>query len=267
LLSIVFQIWLPTQVLRARLPARGVLRRLCLSFLGILFPVCECGNLPLARGLVTQGFTAAESITFLLAAPILNPVTLITTHQAFPTDSHILIARAVGALLIANIIGWLFSKETKTAKLLNAQFLASCKAEELHDHTKVQRSINLFVQEIGSIMPALFVGGAIAGVIQVVVPRSVLLGLGVNPIISIFIMILLAFIVSLCSNVDAFFALAFSSTFTAGAIVSFLIFGPMIDIKMIALMRTTYKPKTLIQITALVTLFTIVIGLAVNYGF
>ncbi|WP_354567564.1 permease [Glaciihabitans sp. UYNi722] len=54
-----------------------------MSFLGIFLPVCECGNLPLARGLIVKGFTVSESMTFLLAAPIVNPITIITTGQAF----------------------------------------------------------------------------------------------------------------------------------------------------------------------------------------
>lgn len=267
LLSIVVQVWLPSGTMQAWLPKHQQLRRFYISFLGVLLPVCECGNLPVARSLVAQGFTVAESVTFLLAAPILNPVTLITTHQAFPTDTHLLIARAVGALVIANLIGWLFSKEKRTSRLLTPTFLASCKVGDAHDHSKWQRSIDLFVQETTNILPALFVGSVIAGSIQVIVPRQALLSLGGNPLLSILAMIALAFIVSICSNVDAFFALAFSTTFTAGAIVSFLVFGPMIDIKMLSLMRTTYKTIALVRITVLVLLLTIVLGLVVNYGF
>ena len=266
-LSIVVQIWLPADKVRSWLPKRGLWRRLWLSFLGVCLPVCECGNLPVARSLVSQGFTASESITFLLAAPILNPVTLITTHEAFPSDSHILIARAFGALIIANLIGWLFSKEKRAERVLNTQFLASCRVADKHVHDRWHRSLDLFRQEVTTIMPALFVGSLIAGLIQVVVPRSTLLGLGGNPFISILAMITLAFIVSICSNVDAFFALAFSTTFTAGAVVSFLVFGPMVNIKMLSLMRTTYTLRTLLRITLLVALFVIILGLAVNYGF
>ncbi|HUB94185.1 MAG TPA: permease [Verrucomicrobiae bacterium] len=266
-LSIVVQIWLPQAVIQSWLPKNGFLRRLCISFTGVLLPVCECGNLPVARSLVAQGFTAAESITFLLAAPILNPVTLVTTHQAFPGDTRLLIARALGALIIANVIGWLFSKEKHETRVLNAAFITSCKVKDEHNHAKWWRSIELFRAEMGNIMPALFIGSVVAGCIQVIVPREVLLGLGANPVISILAMVVLAFIVSICSNVDAFFALAFSTTFSTGAVVAFLVFGPMIDVKMLALMRTTYTKRTLVQITVLVLLLTIILGLAVNYAF
>ena len=112
----------------------------------------------------------------------------------------------------------------------------------------------------------LCLGGAIAGLTQIFVPREVLTNLGGHPILSILAMISLAFIVSLCSNVDAFFALAYTSTFTVGSIVAFLIFGPMIDIKMLALMRTTYKTWLLAVMTLVVTLSSILIGLVVNYA-
>jgi uncharacterized membrane protein YraQ (UPF0718 family) len=267
LLSIAVQVWLPDGFIAERLPKWPPLRRACISFLGIFLPVCECGNVPLARGLMLRGFTVAESLVFLLAAPILNPVTIITTQQAFQNDHTILAARVVGGFLIANIIGWLFSKHPKPETMLTPKFAASCKIPDKHDHNKSQKSLEIFIRETSNILPALFVGAFVAGLIQVIVPRDVLLSLGGNPVWSILAMMVLAFIVSICSNVDAFFALAFNSTFTAGSIVSFLTFGPVIDIKMLSLMRTTYRARVLAQITVIVALLAAVIGLGVNYAF
>ena len=62
-----------------------------------------------------------------------------------------------------------------------------------------------------------------------------------------------------------FRSLAFKDTFTAGSLVSFLVFGPMIDIKLLSLMRTTYQPKVLMQVSLLVLLMAAAIGLGVNY--
>jgi uncharacterized membrane protein YraQ (UPF0718 family) len=75
----------------------------------------------------------------------------------------------------------------------------------------------------------------------------------------------LAFVISVCSNVDAFFILPFASTFLPGAIVSFLVFGPLIDIKMLALMRTTFRSRVLVQLTVVIALAAALIGLVVNY--
>ena len=74
-LSVVVQLWVPQRVLFRLLPRTPILRRGALSLLGVLFPVCECGNVPLARGLVVRGVAVPDAITFLLAAPILNPIT------------------------------------------------------------------------------------------------------------------------------------------------------------------------------------------------
>lgn len=266
-LSVVVQVWLPEGFLLRHLPRRGVLRRCAVSLIGVLVPVCECGNVPLTRGLIMKGLTVAEAMTFLLAAPILNPITIITTYQAFGWDNGILASRIIGGFLIANLIGWIYSRHPRQEALLTPQFEAACTAQSAHhgDRGKLQRSIRLFNKETSAMMPALFIGCAVAGIIQVGIPRDVLVTLGTNPVWSVLALMTLAFVVSICSNVDAFFVLSFGATFLPGAIVAFLVFGPMIDIKMLALMRTTFTAKTLIQITSVVALCSAVLGLAVNY--
>jgi uncharacterized membrane protein YraQ (UPF0718 family) len=267
LLSILVQVWLPNGLLTRWLPRNPVLRRLCISCFGVLLPVCECGNVPLARGLVAQGFSVSEAMTFLLAAPIINPITIITTYQAFGMSDGILVSRIVGGLVIANVVGWLFSLHPRQTSLLTPGFAAQCALPEDHEHMQSRRSksVDLFVRETSVIMPALFIGSLLAGGIQVLVSRSVLVGLGSNPVLSIVAMMVLAFVIAVCSNVDAFFILPFSTSFMPGAIVSFLVFGPIIDIKMLALMRTTFTTRVLVQLTVVVALMSALLGAVVNY--
>ncbi|MGT2464270.1 permease [Sinomonas atrocyanea] len=268
LISILVQVWLPQDLLLRRLPARPGLRRLTLSFLGILMPVCECGNVPLARGLVSSGLTVAEAMTFLFAAPILNPITIVTTGQAFGWDSPVLAARVAGGFLIANLVGWIYARHPRPEQLLTPGFQASCAADgHGHGHgqgSRLRRSLELFAHETNAMMPALIVGAALAGIIQVFVSRDALVALGGDVIWSVLALMALAFIVALCSNVDAFFILSFGSTFLPGAIASFLVFGPMIDVKMIALLRTTFTAKTLAALTLLIGACAAVLGWAVN---
>ena len=265
-LSIVVQVWVPPGVIERRLPRNPFARRACISFLGMALPVCECGNVPLARGLVVRGFTVPESITFLLAAPILNPITIITTHAAFGWDGWILVARLVGGFLIANVVGWLFSLHPEPDRLLTDEFRAECALPDPHAHggARVRKSISLFGREATTIMPALVIGSLLAGLIQVAVPREVLVTLGGSPILSVLALMFLAFVVSVCSNVDAFFVLSFGSVFLPGGIVAFLVFGPVIDVKMLALMRTTYSTRTLVMITSVVALISLALGWGVN---
>jgi uncharacterized membrane protein YraQ (UPF0718 family) len=264
-LSVAAQLWLPPWLLLKVLPRRPVLRRAALSLLGVLLPVCECGNVPLARGLVVRGLTVSDAVTFLLAAPILNPITIVVTYQAFGFSNGILLWRVVGGFAVANLVGWLFSRHPRQQDLLTAHFQDVCGA---HDHasgdTKLVQSARLFGAEMSAVLPALFVGAAVAGLIQVVIARDLLLALGQNPLWSVLALMALAFVIAICSTVDAFFVLSLGSAVSPGAVVAFLVFGPMIDVKMLALLRTTFTARALAVLTAVVALSTTVLGLAVN---
>lgn len=265
LLSILVQLWLPEDTLTRRLPKNPVARRITISLLGVLLPVCECGNVPLARGLILRGFTVGEAMTFLFAAPILNPVTIITTYQAFGWNDGILASRIIGGFVIANLVGWIYSKHSNPMSLLTPSFQASCSRSHAPARdSKVKRSALMFAEESSAMLPALFIGSAVAGLIQVVVSRDTLVTLGQNPVLSVAVLMLLAFVIAICSNVDAFFVLSFGSTFMPGAIVAFLVFGPMIDVKMLALLRTTFTARTLLQVTIVIGLASAALGLAVN---
>ncbi|MBS1673525.1 MAG: permease [Actinobacteria bacterium] len=263
-LSIVVQVWVPARAIERILPRRAWARRAVLSLLGMLIPVCECGNVPFARGLMMRGLGPAETLTFLIAAPIVNPIVILTTHAAFGFDGGILVARIVGGWVVANLIGWVFSRHPDPDALLTDRFRDTCEVAAQEQGTRTRRSLAQFLIELRAVMPALIVGSAIAGAVQVLVPRDVLLAIGSNPLLSVAAMIALAISVAICSNVDSFFALAFVSTFSPGAIVAFLLVGPLVDFKMIALMRTTFTARTLAGIVAIVILCGFALGIGVN---
>ena len=267
LLSILVQVWIPDAWVMRVLPRNPVLRRATISLIGVLLPVCECGNVPLARGLIVKGFSVSESITFLLAAPIINPITIVTTGQAFGFDSPIFIGRIVGGFVIANVIGWLFSRHPDQDSLMTPLFAAECRLPDPHEgaESRWKRSIEIFQHESATIMPALFLGSLVAGLVQVAVPRAVLLNLGSNPVWSILAMMALAFVISVCSNVDSFFILPFANTFMPGSITAFLVFGPIVDIKMLTLMRTTFTTRVLVILTVVVGLLAALLGLVINF--
>ncbi len=263
-LSIVVQVWLPADLIHRWLPRRAWARRAVLSLLGMFIPVCECGNVPFARGLMMRGLAPAEAMTFLMAAPIVNPIVIITTHAAFGWDSGILVARLVGGYLIANLIGWIYSRHPNPHALLTGRFLATCEMIATQPGTPMRRSLTQFLIELRAVMPALVIGSALAGAVQVLVPREMLLAIGSNPVLSIVAMMALAMVVAICSNVDAFFALSFAATFSPGAIVAFLLVGPLVDIKMLALLRTTFTARTLFGVVVIVLLSAFAIGIGVN---
>ncbi|MFG6402617.1 permease [Microbacterium sp. P04] len=269
-LSIVVQVWVPPGAIERWMPRRAWARRAVLSLLGMLIPVCECGNVPFARGLLMRGFTVSETLTFLVAAPIVNPIVIITTHAAFGFDDNILVARLIGGYLVANLIGWLYSRHPSPDALITDRFRETCELALANSggpgSDRGRRSLAQFVVELRSVMPALVIGSALAGAVQILVPRDVLVSIGSDPALSIAAMIALAMVVSICSNVDAFFALSFASAFTPGSLVAFLVVGPIVDVKMLALLRTTFTTRVLVGMTVVVVLFAFALGTVVNLG-
>ncbi len=263
-LSILVQVWVPPAMLERWLPRRGWARRAVLSLLGMVIPVCECGNVPFARGLLLRGFTVSETLTFLIAAPIVNPIVIITTHQAFGFSDGVLVARLLGGFAVANLIGWLYSRHPSPDALLTDRFRDTCAIVAGETGGRGRRSIAQLIIELRAVMPALIIGSALAGAVQVLVPREALLAIGSDPLLSIVAMMALAMVVSICSNVDAFFALSFASTFTPGSLVAFLVTGPLVDVKMLALLRTTFATRTLVGLVVIVLLFSFALGTVVN---
>lgn len=237
------------------------------SLLGVFLPVCECGNIPVARRLLLGGFSVSQSITFLLAAPILNTVTFLTTLEAFSFDQSVVVIRLLAAFIIANAIGIILSYKKPQNEFLNLDFYQEVCEAKTHKHNSKWyiEGVNIFQREFYEIFKMLIIGAMLAAASQTFIPRDVIVTIGQNPILSILAMILLAFVISICSNVDAFFALSYANTFTIGSILGFLIFGPMIDIKILTMMKATYKPKLLIIITTLVFLMSFLTALIVNF--
>ena len=123
------------------------------------------------------------------------------------------------------------------------------------------------VQEFRELGGVLVLGSLIAAIIQVAVPREWILSLGQSPVTSVVAMLLLAGVVSICSTVDSFFALSFSSVFTSGSLLAFLVFGPMIDIKTVGLMLSVFKARAVFYLVVIAAQLTFLFSLAVNLNF
>lgn len=305
-------LFIDEQQLIARLPKNPLLGALFGSFVGFLFPVCECGNIPVARRLLMQGAPAPVAVGFLLAAPTINPIVIWATWIAFRDQPEIVVLRVVFSLAIATIIGWVFSAQAdlrpllqpavaaswkpiaqqskrkptaqpETSELLRSgTFLLSQPGQPLRmDATVLQATLaataptkplpyrlrlllDNTVQELRELGAVLVLGSAIAAAIQVAFPREAILSLGAGPVSSIVTMMLLAGLVSICSTVDAFFALSFASIFTGGSLLAFLVFGPMIDLKGIGLLLSIFKPRAVMYLFALAAQLTFLLALVIN---
>ncbi len=304
LLSSILLIFVDERWLIDRMPKNPILGAFAGSCIGFLFPVCECGNVPVARRLITQGVPIPVAIGFLLAAPTVNPIVIWSTWIAFHDRPEIVILRVGFSILIATIIGCVFSVQTdlkpilqpaialglariesqpaKPASLLDGgNFMLGGSGDSLRPMTldllqsrpqpkkTFQENFNSLldnvVQELRELGGVLVLGSAVAAAIQTLTPREIIVSLGEGPIVSIIAMMLLAGLISICSTVDSFFALSFAATFTSGSLLSFLIFGPMFDIKSIALMLSIFKPKAIIYLFAIAAQLTFFLTLFVNF--
>lgn len=265
LVSVLFGLFVKEDLLYKLLPKNRILSHMVLSLTGVLMPVCECGNVPVVRRFLQKKLNVSHAVTFLLAAPILNPITLWSTAEAFNYDRSVLLIRGVGAFLIANMVGLVLSFTKDQKKYLKEEFYHEfCSHDHAHNKNRVEEGLQIFQSEFIQVMKMMIFGASVAAASQVFIPREVIVSIGTSPVLSIVAMIVLAFIVSICANVDAFFALSYANTFTMGALLSFLLFGPMVDIKILSMLKTTFTNKLLIQMSAMVALSSFLVGLLVN---
>lgn len=243
-------------------------------FIGLALPVCECGNIPLAKRLSIVGFKPSEVITFMLAAPILNPLVWFSTVEAFNLDYGVAVIRIVAGAMIALVIGLIFSTHLNQKDLMLdiptqvrnfegfSKTLSNLEEPTEDEHVGFYTT---FKTEFLAVFNMLLIGCAIAAAFQIFVPRDIITVFGQDPILSVFALVGLAFVISICSSVDAFFALSLASTFSLGSIMAFLVFGPMIDIKTLSMLKSVYKVKTLVIMTMMVLSLSVLLGFGVNY--
>lgn len=266
LVSVLVALFVSEDFILKYVPKNRYASHILLALVGILIPVCQCGNIPVARRLIMKGFSPSAAMTFLLAAPIVNPITIVTTYVAFSTQPAIVVIRIVVAFLLAVITGIVLSYGKNQKNYVTKAFIAECE----NDHPQkrlLAYAFEIFQSEFMLIMKMLCIGAAIAAATHEFFPQSVLLSVGMSSLLSIIAMMILGFILSICSTVDAFFAISYLTSFTPGSLVAFLIFAPLVDIKMIALMRTTFKTTIIVKISLFVALVSIIVGYSYNLFF
>jgi uncharacterized membrane protein YraQ (UPF0718 family) len=258
LVSAFIEVFVPARVFArvARLPAAVQMPAAGLG--GFAFPVCECGSVPVARRLVSKGLRPSAAITFMLAAPILNPVVLVATAIAYRGRDvmwAMVLGRAALGLAAAMAVGWVVGRRTAD------QILRSPGGDD-HGHgadPSVGRWSAFFTQMADDLVMLggyLVVGGAVAAALQTFLPQSVLGSLAETPILNLLALMGLAAVLSLCSESDAFVAASFVQ-FGPAAQLAFLVFGPMIDAKLVLLYSGVFGAgfvRTAVVVAGVVTL-------------
>jgi uncharacterized membrane protein YraQ (UPF0718 family) len=206
------------------------------SFLGFLFPVCSCGQIPVSRRLIKKGIPTSGGISYLLATAIINPITLFSTYLAF-SSGKIVFGRLLIAFICSVFIGILISPENKEEILKEYE-------EEIHDEN-LKKFEKIFIHSTNDFLimgKYLIIGATIASLFSTFISRDVFISIAKNRIFSILSMQILSIILSLCSYADAFVASSFTYLPPISKII-FMISGPMMSISLIIFYFSAFKAK------------------------
>ena len=242
LISGVIETYLTPDRVKHFLPKHKLLNIFLGTAVGFIFPSCECGIVPIITRFLEKKVPSYTAVPFLVTAPIINPIVLFATYSAFGNTWQYALLRVFGAILVATILGILLGF------VVNDHILKHDSTTDQHEHHTASKNIgqNIFsalshaVDEFFDTGRYLVFGSLITSLIQIYVPTRVLTGIGQTPLVAIIIMMTLAFLLSLCSEADAFIGASLVTSFGMAPTLAFLLFGPMVDIKNLLMMTKAF---------------------------
>jgi hypothetical protein len=233
LLSAAIAVFVPPTFFARALPNRPALAVPVAGMAGAVLPGCECASVPVAGALVRRGVTPAAALAFLLSAPAINPIVLTATAVAFPRNPEMVLARFAASLVVACAMGWLWQRLGRTDWLRPP---ARSSYDGQSKGAAFWGSVRHDVMHAGGF---LVVGAMAAATLKAVAPASWLRTAAANPVLSVLALAVLAVLLSICSEADAFVAASLTQ-FSLTAKLAFLVVGPMIDLKLFAMQTGTF---------------------------
>ena len=262
--SAIIQSFVSENAIRRVLPRNAYLAVIPAALLGIIFPICECAVVPVVRRLIKKGMPSHVGVVFMLSAPILNPVVYASTFFAFKSTPYMANARMFVGFISSIVIGLIIYRRFKGENILKTM-KDRHHAGHHHHHPKENRFLETLYHASDELFDTgkyLFIGAFLASLFQAFLDRNLLLSIGTDTSLAPAVMMGFSYVLSVCSSADAFVASSFSSTFTEGSILAFLVFGPMIDIKNTLMLFGYFKKKFvlyLLMVTPIVVYFSIYI--------
>ena len=220
--------FVPAGFLRRLLPRSELAAVGVAGLAGVALPGCECASVPVARRLVRQGVPVPVALAFLLAAPAINPVVLVSTAVAFPATPLLVVARFLASLVTSVVVGWLWSRWGRAEWIASRAVVAESVGSRWSGFLAAVRAD---LVEAGGF---LVVGALATAVLNVIVPVSWFGVVGGRPVMGVLVFAGLAVVLAVCSEADAFVAASFASLPLLPRLV-FLVVGPAVDVKLIAL--------------------------------
>lgn len=256
LVSSLLQAFLSEAALRKIIPKNPVAGLLTASLLGIVFPVCECGMIPVARRLIQKGMPPYLAVVYMLSSPIINPVVYFATYSAFRTRPDMVYARMGLAFAVTVLVGalvYLFVKGNPL-RLRAADLAQSGESDQRQSAPGFMGWIEHMLNDFMDMAKYLLFGALIASALQVFVARSTLIAIGGDSWTSYPFMMGLAYLLSICSTSDAFVAASFGNAFGKGPLLAFLVMGPMLDLKSTLMMLSAFRFRFVALLSAAVIL-------------
>ncbi|WP_239618682.1 permease [Cohnella mopanensis] len=254
------------QRLTPKNPIAGVLFG---SLLGIVLPLCECGMIPIVRRLIRKGLPAYIGIIYIVAGPIINPVVFGATFAAFRTNKHLAYSRFYLAFAVAVTLGMIlyyFMKRDPMKPEPEKHLHAHDHHHDHHDHhhhghetggsvlKKLADTPAHAAEEFFDMGKYLILGSLITALLQTLITRASLASVADHELLSHLFMMGFAYALSLCSTSDAFVAASFNNMFPPAALLSFLVFGPMLDLKNTLMMLAVFRKKFVLKFSLLIAL-------------
>jgi hypothetical protein len=295
LLSSLVEAYLPQDRIEKYLPKSRLLGLLFALMAGMLIPTCECGVVSIVRRFLRKGIPPHVAITYMLSAPVINPLVLASTYIAFRGDMAMVLARVFVVALCASCMGLMLSGIKPILLLREGKTLSALvDGEHRHggpvnpDHAlhacfhmahgcacgcETQKSPGLIevlahtAAEFLEMGKYLVLGALAVGFFKVLLSQDLLLPFEDNVFLAIGAMMLLAVLLSICSEADAFVAASFSS-FPKVAQLSFMTLGPMVDLKLIVMYSAVFHKRLALALmvvpTVLVYVLSFLFGMVVE---
>lgn len=249
--------FVPPTLLGRLLPRSPALAVPVAGLAGVALPGCECASVPVASRLVDNGVAPAAAFAFLLSAPAINPVVLVSTAVAFPGRPEIVGARALASLLTAVVVGLLWLRLGRGVLLPKPR--SQARAGDGRWQVFAATAQHDFWQAGGFLM----IGAVTAAALQTLVPRTVLDSVAGNGLSAIVVMAALAVLLAVCSEADAFIAASLTS-FSLTSRLVFLVVGPAVDVKLVAMQAGTFGSDFTLRFAPLTLLVAVVSAVGVG---
>ncbi len=263
LLSSLIQVFVPQGLIERRFPKSLGLGVIVAIVGGFLLPVCDCASIPIFKSLVNKGVPLPVAVTFMTVSPVINPVVILSTYYAFGGNIKFVLTRVILGIIVATLIGVVFSfgKHQKSIFKSSLEATLSCSCgcmDEVESTNGLMGKMSLFFRhsqtEFYNVARYLMIATFISSLIQIVgIDQFQGTTSGVGLVFSIFFMMGMAFFLSLCSSSDAIIARSLLNQFPIGAIMGFLVFGPMLDLKNVIMLASSVNKFFIVKFSMLVT--------------